>query len=129
MLGNQGPFSQIENDETGEAVYSSDRNENTEPIRNSAIPRIMIDDEIFESTNPLNSKQRDVFNVVHNWAKEYADHKGVNVKPVHIFLYGHGSTGKSHLVKTIYNAVLKTLLLNYKKKQKHPESFYWDQPL
>lgn len=55
----------------------------------------MADGEILESINSLNSKQH-VSNVVHNWAREYAKHKDVNVQPVHIF------TGTSHMVKAIY---------------------------
>ena len=78
------PIAQIENDKTEEAVYSNDSDdENTESNRNFAIPncmpRIMGDDEILESINSPNSKQRDVFNAVHNWTKEYAKHKGINV--------------------------------------------------
>ena len=101
---------QIENVETGESN------------RNFAIPnfmpRIVADDEIVENINFLNSKQRDVFSIVHNWVKEYAKHKGVNVKAVHIFLSESGATGKSHLVKTIYNAVAKNLLLSCKEPEK-----------
>ena len=64
--------------------------------------KIIADDEILESRNSLNSKQRDAVNIVHNWVKEYAKHKGVNVN---IFLSGSGGACKSHLVKTIYNSV------------------------
>ena len=42
MLDNQDPFDQIENDETGETVYSNDQDdENTKSSRNSAIPNFM----------------------------------------------------------------------------------------
>ena len=75
--------------------------------------RIMAGDEILRSLNSLNYKQRTVFSVVHNWTKEYVKHKGVNVKPVNIFLSRSGGTGKSHLVKLIYNAVSKTFIFNY----------------
>ena len=44
----------------------------------------MVDDEMLESIYSLNSKHRDVFNIVHNWAKESAKHKGVNFYPIHI---------------------------------------------
>ena len=117
MLESQDPFTQIENDETGEAVCSDDQDdENTDSNINSAVPifmpRIMVVDEILKSINFLNSKQRDVFNIVHNWAKEYAKQKGANVKPAHIFFSGSGGEGKLHLVKTIYNDVSKILLLS-----------------
>ena len=115
MLDNQDPIVQIENTEKREAVYSNDQHdENTESNKNSAIPngmpRIMRDDEILGSVNSLNSKQRNVFNVVHNWVKEYAKHKGINAKPVLICLSGSGGSGKFHLVKTIFNAVSKKLV-------------------
>ena len=75
----------------------------------------MAGDEILKSLNSLNYKQRAVFNVVHNWAKEYVKHNGVNVKPVNIFFSRSGNTGKSHLVKLICNAVSKTLIFNYRE--------------
>ena len=62
MLDNQDPFIQIENDETGEAVYSND--ENTNSSRNPAIPnfkpRFIEDHQNLDSINYLNSKQYDV---------------------------------------------------------------------
>ena len=50
--------------------------------------------------------------------KEYAKHDGVDSKPLHIFLSGSEGKGKSDLVKTIYNFVLKTLLFNCKELEK-----------
>ena len=50
--------------------------------------------------------------------KEYAKHDGVNSETLHIFLSGSEGTGKSHLVKTTYNFVLKTLLFNCKELEK-----------
>ena len=74
MLNNQDTFGQIESNGTGEAVSSNGQDdENTESNRNSAVPnfmpRILAEDDILESINFLNPKQRDVFNVVHNQAK------------------------------------------------------------
>ena len=43
-------------------------------------------------------------------AKDYVKYNGHNVEPVDIFLSGSGGTGKSHLVKVIYNVISKTLL-------------------
>ena len=61
MLESQDSFTQIENDETGEAVCSDDQDdENTDSNINSAVPifmpRIMVVDEILKSINFLNSK-------------------------------------------------------------------------
>ena len=78
----------------------------------------MVDDEVLMSISFLNSNQRDVYNVVHNWSKKYAKLKGVNFNPVHIFFSGSGGTGKSHFVKIICNALSKTLLFNYKEPKK-----------
>ena len=114
LINNQDPHSQIENDETPEAEYpnESDLNEG-ETNRTFALPnfmpQILPDNEIAESVNSLNSKQREIFNVVHTWAKEYVTYEGHNVEPIHIFL-GNAGTGKFHLVKVIYNAISKTLL-------------------
>ena len=33
------------------------------------MPKILLDDEVSESINSLNSKQREIFNVFHTWAK------------------------------------------------------------
>ena len=38
---------------------------------------------------------------------------------MHIFLSGSGGTGKSYLVKVIYNAISKTLFYHYKDPEKH----------
>ena len=47
---------------------------------------ILPDDEIAECINSLNSTQREVFNLVHTWTKDYAKYNGDNItKPVHIF--------------------------------------------
>ena len=65
----------------------------------------MPDDEIAAGINSLNSKQREVFNAVHTWAKDYVKFDGHNVEQVHIFSSGSRGTGKSHLVKVIYHAI------------------------
>lgn len=43
----------------------------TFPIPN-LMPRILSEDEITESINSLNLKQKDVFNVFHTWLYDYA---------------------------------------------------------
>ena len=60
------------------------------------MPQILPDDEIAKSINSLNSKQGEVFNVVHTWAKDYVKYDGH--EPVHLFLSGSGGAGKFHLV-------------------------------
>ena len=123
LINNQDPHSQIENDETSEAEYSNENDsEDTETNKASTIPTFMPQilpvGEILKGVNSLNSKQREVFNVVHKWAKDYVKSNGHNVEPIYIFLSGSGDTGKSHLVKVIYNAISKTLLYHCKDPEK-----------
>ena len=88
--------------------------QDTETNKTSAIanfmPQILPDNEIAKDINSLNSKQMKVFNVVHTWAKDYVKYNKYNFEPLHIFLSGKGGTGKSHLVKVMYNTILKKLL-------------------
>ena len=82
------------------------------------MPQILADGEIAIGVNSLNSKKREVFNVVHKWAKHYVKYNEHNVEPVYIFLSGSGGTGKSHLVNVMYNAISKTLLYHCKDPEK-----------
>ena len=99
----------------------------TETNKTSAIanfmPQILPDDEIAKAINSLNSKQMEVFNVVHTWAKDYVKYNEYDFEPLHIFLSGKGGTGKSHLVKVIYNTISKTLLCHCKDSGETKSSF------
>ena len=60
MINNQGPYSQIENDETPEAEYpNKNDSEDTETSKTSAIsnfmPQVLPDDEIVKGINSVNS--------------------------------------------------------------------------
>ena len=123
LINNQNPHSQIENDETPEAEYpnendSEDIETNKTSIIPTFMPQILQDGEIAKGVNSVNSKQREVFNVVYKWTKDYVKCNGHNVEPVYIFLSGSGGTGKSHLVKVIYNAISKTLIYHCKDPDK-----------
>ena len=92
-INNQDPHSQIENEETQEAEYPNENDsEDTETNKTSAIPnfmpQVLPDDEIAKGINSLNSKQREVFNVVHTWATNFVKCDGQDVEPVNIFLSG-----------------------------------------
>ena len=82
------------------------------------IPKKATDDEIAANIRSLNKKQHMVFDVLHQWARNYVKKltskkkkkkKNLQINPVHIFLSGSGGTGKSHLVKTIYQVVSKVV--------------------
>ena len=52
--------------------------------------KILPDDEIADSINSLDSKQKELFNVGHMWAKDYVKYNRHNVKPLHILHSGSG---------------------------------------
>ena len=72
------------------------------------------DEEIASNIRSLNTNQRYVFDIVHSWARDYikalSGKTNTTPDPFYIFLSGSGGTGKSHVIKTIYQAVTKTLL-------------------
>ena len=84
----------------------------------SFMSKILPDHETSEGISYLNLKQREVFNVVHAVAKDYVEYNGYDVKSVHIFFSGTGGTGKSHLMKVIYNVTSKTLLYHCRYPEK-----------
>ena len=119
LINNQDPHSQIENDEIPEVEYPNENDsEDTERNKISAVlnfmPQVLLDDEIEKGINSLNSKQREVCNVVHTWTKSFAKCDGHDVEPMHIFLSDSGGTDKSNLVRVIS----KTLLYNCKDSEK-----------
>ena len=56
--------------------------------------------------------------MVHKWAKNYVKSNGPNVEQGNIFVSGSLGTGRSHLVKVIYNAILKILFYYFKDPEK-----------
>ena len=119
FVDNQDVHGQIQNDETGEPIYSED----TEPTEQNSqvhesnlalgdfIPKIATDDEIAANIRSLNKKQHMMFDLLHQWARNYVKNvsskKNLQITPLHIFLSGSGGTGKSNLVKTIYQVASK----------------------
>ena len=63
------------------------------------------DKESGKSVFSLNSKQRELFNVLHTWGKDYSKYNRHDVEPVKIFVSGKGGTNKSHLAKVIYKVI------------------------
>ena len=130
FVDNQDAHGQIENDETGEPIYSEDTepNEQNSQVHESNlvlgdfIPKIATDDKNAANIKSLNKKQFMVFDVLHQWARKYVKNvssiKSLPINPVHIFLSGSGGTGTSHLVKTIYQVVSNELLYHSKKPDK-----------
>ena len=79
FVDNQDARGQIENDETGELIY----NEDTEPAEQNSqvhesnltsgdpIPKVATDDDIATNIRSLNKKERMVFDVLRQWARNY----------------------------------------------------------
>ena len=114
LINNQDPHSRIENDETPGAEHPNESDsEEGKTNKTSAlpnfVPQILSDDKIAEGINSLNSKQREIFNEIHTWLKEYVKYDGRNVEPIQ-----SGGTSKSHLVNVIYDVIPKTLLYHCK---------------
>ena len=86
------------------------------------MPEIPPNNEIVGSLRSVNEKQRMVFNVVHKWSRNFIKSLSTKrcfpVDPIRIFLSGSGGTGKSHLIKTIYQTVSKELLYHAKDLEK-----------
>ena len=86
------------------------------------IPKIATDDEIPANIRSLDKKQRMVFDVLHqsarNYVKNVSSKKNLQINLIHIFLSGSGGSGNSHLVKTIYQVVSTELLYHSKEPDK-----------
>ena len=80
------------------------------PIPTTAM---MSDDDINENIRSLNCKQRVIYNVINKWAREYTKNRPSLmpsvIKPLYLFITGNGGCGKSHLAKTVYQSLTKTL--------------------
>ena len=68
---------------------------------------VIPDNIINENIRSLNMKQREVFNFIHKWLRDYI--KGlrceviIKIKSFHIFSTGSAGIGKSYLIKTIFS--------------------------
>ena len=130
LINKKNSHSQSENGKTRGSKYPSQTDsEVTKTHKISEIPcsmpKILPDDEIAEGIYSLISKQRELFNVVNKWAKDYVKYDGHNIKSVYMFLSGRGGKGKSYIVKVICNVISKHCL-NIVKTLKNLEFFYLD---
>ena len=75
--------------------------------------------------NSLKPKQREVFNVVQTWAKDYVKYDGHHVETVHVFISGSRETSKSYFVKVIYENISKAFFI-IARTLRNQEFFYLD---
>jgi len=71
------------------------------------------DEKLFLTIQSLNGKQKEIVDIVYDWAKKYVQKKGSDnshsLHPLLIFLTAAGGCGKSYLVKCLYNVLQKLL--------------------
>ncbi|XP_057316777.1 uncharacterized protein LOC130657796 [Hydractinia symbiolongicarpus] len=131
LLTNQDAFTAHENDEVqDEMIETIDEIVDDENVVADAVlfdseinvltnsSEFLSDAELNPMISSLNYKQRQVFDLVYDWACRYIKNlsaiRKVEFTPLYIFLTGAGGCGKSHLIKTIYQAMSK--VLSYKSK-------------
>ena len=73
----------------------------------------ILDNIINENIRSLNMKQREVFNFIHKWSRDYIKSLRCKVikkvKSFHIFIPDSAGIGKSHLIKAIFLSLYKAL--------------------
>ena len=74
------------------------------------------DSDVNSNIHSLNRDQINIFDAVHRWFRNYVNYRSSKIQhevnPVHLFITDGGGCGKSHLLRTIYQAVTKTLMYN-----------------
>ena len=120
---NMDSFGQQENDEINDTLNENLHNEEflddeltcnfPESSFSCSTRPVFQDSLINENIRSLNVKQRQVFDVIQKWARDYVENlssKHVTyIKPFHIFLTGGAGVGESHLIKTIFMSLSKLL--------------------
>ena len=126
---NMNPHDQQENDEVTENIVDFPANSDTETLETTETQladlgntnaftnplRVVPDDNVInKNIRSLNMQQREIFNFVHKWSRDFIKslcckiHQ--NVKPFLIFITGGARVRKSHLIKTTYMSLSKVLI-------------------
>ena len=73
---------------------------------------LMPDTEINSKICSLNTKQREIFEVINKCAINYIKNRSSvlhnDILTLHLFVTGSGGCGKSQLIKTVYHSLTKT---------------------
>ena len=77
--------------------------------------RVVPDDYVInKNIRSLKKQEREIFNLVHKWSKDFIKILGCklhqNVKPFYMFIMGGTGVRKSRLIKTIYLLLSKVLI-------------------
>ena len=121
LTRNPDSFSQQENDEVSNMLdpETEQPEEEEVPLFEDLgqplidLPTLMPDSEVNSKISSLKTKQREIFEVINKWAPDYVKYSSCllkeSISPLHLFISGSGGCGKSHLIKTVYNSLSKTL--------------------
>ena len=76
-------------------------------------PAQISDDDLRQCVRSLNKRQRYAYDIVLAWCRNKMKNmnslKPKELEPIYLFITGGAGAGKSHLIKTIYHTVTKTL--------------------
>jgi len=114
------PQGEQENDEINDEDRNQVGSEETEQccstvacgVQSNIIQPLISESELREKIRSLNAKQREIFEVVNKWVRDYTkslSSDAVKVDPIYIFLTGSAGCGKSHLITTISATLTKAL--------------------
>ena len=121
------PYGQQENDEvnhyltediddSGSEAFETMEAHSTDVGYNNLMSNklpVISDNIINENIRSLNMKQREVFNFIYTWSRDYIKSLRCKVikkvKSFHIFITGRAGVGKSHLIKTNFLSLNKVL--------------------
>ena len=127
VSNNRDSYAQQENDEVDSIIQTTAQLLDAEEQDDSVIfdddnipgilPKnvipVMSDDEINRNIRSLNVNQHMIFEVIKKWSRDHTKNLGsicpTVVEPIYLFITGDGGCGKSHLAKTVYQALTKTL--------------------
>ena len=113
LIHNPNAFSQQENNEIT-AMMEPETEENEAPLFQGLwklsinLSMLISDSEITSKTRSLNTKKKEIFEVINKCARDYVKHSShllnKTISPLHLFITGSGGCGKSYLIKTVYNS-------------------------
>ena len=126
---NMDPHGQQENDEITENMVDFPDNFDTDTLETTETQsadlgntnaftnqlRVIPDDNVInKNIRSLNMQQREIFNFVHKWSRDFIKSLGCkihqNVKLFYVFITGGAGVGKSHMIKTIHMSLSKVLM-------------------